>query len=98
MLITRKLYEFKEEKMGVASLVLGILSTLMGLFSAGALGWLGIILGIIGIVLGALGRKNPDSKGIATAGLVLSIVGLILSAVLYIACAACIAGLSSTGS
>lgn len=82
--------------MGIASLVLGIIAVIVGLFSAGALGWLGAILAIIGIILGALAKKNPEKKGIATAGLVLSIIGLILSLLLYIACIACIGGLAAT--
>ena len=81
--------------MGVASLVLGILAVVIGLFSAGALGWLGAILAIIGIILGTLGKKDPEKKGIATAGLVLSIIGLVLCLILYIACAACIGGIAS---
>lgn len=40
----------------------------------------------MGIVLAVLARKeNPDS-GVATAGLVCSIVGLCLSAVMFLAC------------
>lgn len=81
--------------MGVASLVLGILAVLIGFFSAGAFGWLGAIFAIIGIVLGALGRKNSENTGLATAGLVLSIIGLVLCLILYIACAACIGGLAA---
>lgn len=81
--------------MGVASLVLGILALLIGLFSAGAFGWLGAIMAIVGIILGAVAKKNPESKGIATAGLVLSIIGLILCLILYIACIACAGGLAS---
>lgn len=81
--------------MGVASLVLGIISIVIGLFSAGLLGWLGAILGIIGIVLGALGKKDPEKKGIATGGLVCSIIGLVLSLLLYLACAAAIGGLAN---
>lgn len=79
--------------MGVASLVLGIISIVIGLFSGGVLGWLGAIIAIIGIVLGALGKKNPESKGIATGGMVCSIIGLILCLLLYIACAACVGAL-----
>ena len=41
--------------MGVASLVLGILAVLIGIFSSGVLGWLGAIMAIIGVVMGALG-------------------------------------------
>ena len=81
--------------MGVASLVLGIISIIIGLFSAGALGWFGAILGIIGVVLGALGRKDPQKKGLATGGLVCSIIGLVLCLILYVACAAAIGGIAS---
>jgi hypothetical protein len=81
--------------MGVASLVLGIIAVVIGLFSGGSLGWLGAILAIIGIILGALGRKDPEKQGLATAGLVLSIIGLVLSLILYIACIACIGGLAA---
>lgn len=83
--------------MGVAALVLGIIAIVIGVFSAGTLGWAGAIMGIIGIILGALGKKNaPEGKtGIATAGLVCSIIGTILSLLLYVACAACVGGLTS---
>ena len=85
--------------MGVASLVVGIISLLIGLVSAGLFGWLGGSLGIIGIVLGALGRKNaPEGKsGIATAGLVCSIIGTVLGLLLYVACVACVGGLAAIG-
>ena len=81
--------------MGIASLVLGIISLVIGVFSSGLLGWLGAILAIVGIILGALGRKNPEKKGIATAGMVCSIIGLVLCLILYIACAAFVGGLAS---
>lgn len=78
--------------MGVTSLVLGILSVLIGLFTGGSLGWLGVIMALIGIIFGALGKKNPESKGISTAGLVLSIIGLVLCIAMYAACIACVGG------
>ena len=78
--------------MCVSSLVLGIIALVISIFSAGLFGWLGAILAIIGIVLGALGRKNPEKKGIATAGLVVSIVGLALGIILYAACTICAKG------
>lgn len=83
--------------MGVASLVLGIIAIVIGVFSAGALGWLGGLLGIVGIVLGVLGRKNlpEDKRGMATAGMVCSIVGTILCLLFYIACVACIGGIAA---
>lgn len=81
--------------MGVASLVLGIISIIVGVFSAGAFGWFGGILGIIGIVLGVLGKKDPEKKGLATAGFVCSIIGTVLCLIMYVACIACIGGLAS---
>ena len=80
--------------MGVASLVLGIISLVIGVFSSGLLGWLGAILAVIGIILGALGKKNPEKSGIATAGLVCSIIGLVLCLILYVGCAACVGGVA----
>lgn len=83
--------------MGVASLVLGIISLLCGLFLAG-FQWVGAIVGLIGIILGAAGKKDPEKKGIATAGMVCSIIGFILCIILYVACVACIGGLAAATS
>lgn len=81
--------------MAVAALVLGIISIAIGVFSAGSLGWLGGIIGIIGIILAVMGKKDPEKKGMATAGLVCSIVGTVLCLILYVACIACIGGLAA---
>lgn len=81
--------------MGVASLVLGIISLVIGVFSAGVFGWAGAIMAVVGVILGALGRRNPEKSGVATAGLVCSIIGLVLCLILYVACAACVGGLAS---
>lgn len=81
--------------MGVTALVMGIVSLVIGVFSAGSLGWLGAILAVLGIIFGALGRKNVEKKGMATAGLVCSIIGLVFCLITYIACAACIGGAAS---
>ncbi len=76
-------------------MVLGIIAIVIGLFSAGSLGWFGAILALVGIILGAMGKKNPEKKGIANAGMIVSIIGLVLCLILYIACIACIGGLAS---
>ena len=75
--------------MGVGSLVLGIISVVIAVFLP-VYGWVAALLGIIGIILAAVAKKNGQ-KGVATAGLVLSIIGTALGLLFYIACAACIA-------
>jgi hypothetical protein len=81
--------------MAIAALVCGIISVVFAFFGYGAI--VGIILGIVAIVLGVLARKDPQRKGIATAGLVLGIIGTVLSGILLIACVACVSALSKAG-
>ena len=80
--------------MGVLALVFGIVAIVLSFLFRDA--WIGAILGIIGIVLGAVGRKNANKKGVATAGMVLSIIGTVLCLILYIACFACAAGIAGS--
>jgi len=81
--------------MAVASLVLGICSLV---FPFIGLGWLSVIVGIVGVILGALGRKNPEKKGMATAGLVMSVISIALGLIMWIACVACVGGLATVAS
>lgn len=60
----------------VTSLVLGILSLITWLLPI-----LGLPMSIVGLALGISGQKNQEGKGMATAGMVLSIIGLVLSAI-----------------
>ncbi|MCU6762486.1 Uncharacterised protein [uncultured Roseburia sp.] len=84
--------------MGIVSLVLGIIAIIVDAATLGVYGFVGVILGIIGIIFGVLGRKKAEGRGLATAGLVCSIVGLILGLALYVACVACIgAGVAALG-
>ena len=78
--------------MAVASLVLGICALV---FPFIGLGWLSVLIGVIGIILGALGRKDEKKKGMATAGVVMSIIAVALGLLMWIACAACIGGIAS---
>ena len=71
--------------MAVASLVLGIISTIWGVILPSKI--IGAIIGIVGIVLGAV-VKNDPSNGMATAGLVLSVIGTVLCLIISVACAA----------
>lgn len=81
--------------MGVAALVLGIISAVIACFFS-YVGWIGIICGILGIIFGAVAKKNPETNnGTATAGLVLSIIGTALSLILFLACAACVGAIGA---
>jgi hypothetical protein len=79
--------------MAVAALVLGIVSLVFVIIPG--LQFIGAIVGVVGIVLGALARKKLKADNMptstATAGLVMSIIGAALSAIMYIACVACMA-------
>lgn len=75
--------------MGIASLILGIVSVIIAVFFS-TWGWVAIIAGIVGIILAALAKKKGEG-GMATAGLVLSIIGAALGLIFYLACVACIA-------
>lgn len=79
--------------MGVASLVLGIISIALNFIGLGFP--IGTVLGLIGIVLGALARKADPSNGLATGGMVCSIIGTVLSVLFIVLCASCIGGLAS---
>ena len=75
--------------MVIASLVLGIIS-LVFMFIPGV-NFLGILTAIAGIILGVLARKSDtEKKGMATAGLVCSIIALALVLIVLIACASCV--------
>lgn len=64
--------------LGIASLVLGILS----LCASGVI-WCGGILGLVGLILGILGI-NTKGKNMAIAGIILSAVGLVLTLILRV--------------
>lgn len=70
--------------MGIASLVLGIVSVVWSCFGGT---FMSAIVGVVGIILGAIGKKKAAKC--AVAGLVLSIIGTALGLLLYIACVAC---------
>lgn len=79
--------------MAVASMVLGIIALVMTFFMGG-MGWIATIVGIIGIILGALAKKkSPEKKGMATAGLVMSIIAVATSLIVWIACISCAASI-----
>lgn len=72
------------KKVGVASLVLGIVALICGFIPGVSL--VGFILALLGVILGALGRKVPEKAGVATGGLVCSIIALVFSCIFFFAC------------
>ena len=81
----------------IASLVLGIIAVVFAWFGYGAI--VSIVLGIVGIILGIQAKKSmPEGQtGMATAGLVLSIIGLVLSVIMFVACVACVGCIGAAG-
>lgn len=79
--------------MAVAGLVFGILSLVGAIFSwIPILSYFALPLSIVGVVLSAIAmKKQPEKKGMAIAGLVMSIIALVLSSILLIACTVCVA-------
>lgn len=79
-----------EEKnnFAVVGLVLGIVCLVLTILPLRIVSWLALPAGIVGIVLSVKGRKIQTKKGMATAGMVLSIIGLALWA-LVVLCVAC---------
>ena len=80
----------------IAGLVLGICALVIGLLFNG---WVGLICGIVGIVLSAMGRGKAKlagaPTGMATAGLVCSIIATAIIAVVVIAALICVSAVES---
>ena len=81
--------------MAVASLVLGIASLLACFAGVGAI--VGLVLGIVGLVLAINAKKKMPTvqSGLATAGMVCSIIGLVISGVVFLSCVLCIGFIGS---
>lgn len=78
----------------IASLVLGIIACACVFFGYGAL--LGILLGVVGLILG-INAKKEEPSGMATAGIVLSIIAIAICAIGFISCVACVGCLAAAG-
>ena len=90
--------ENKTNGLAIGSLILGIFTLVMACFGQ-TFAWgtiIGVITGIVGIILGVMGKKKSPS-GVATGGLVTSIIGLVLCGILFIACVACAGVLVAAG-
>lgn len=86
--------EMKSGKgMSIAGMVLGIVSCILAWFYLVNIA--ALVLGVIGVVLAAVGGKREKAanrtSGIATAGLVLSIIGLSVAFIGFLSCTICVA-------
>ena len=85
----------------IGSMVCGIISVILCWFGYAAI--VSLILSIVGLVLGANAKKGMAAdgivagKGMATAGVVLSIISLVLSAIVFVACTLCAAAGAAAG-
>lgn len=66
--------------------VLGILGLIFGIISIPFfwLWYVGAPFGIAGLILSIIGKKNPNGRGLATTGMILSIIGLALFLIVYL--------------
>ena len=78
--------------LAVAALVLGIVSCVLAWFYM--LNILALVTGLVGLILAVLAGKSykalGQKNGLATAGLVLSIIGLALAAIGFLTCTVCV--------
>lgn len=79
--------EEQKKSLTIASLVLGIVGIVFDFIYP----MVGIIIGIIGIVLSVQANKKEGKSGMATAGMVCSIVAVAIGGLMY-ACAICALG------
>jgi len=90
--------ENKTNSKAIISLVLGIVSCVTLFFGYGAL--IGVVLSIVGIILGVQAKKEIEmsgegGKGMATAGIVCSIVSLALCVLSVLCIAICVGTLAT---
>lgn len=79
----------------IASMVLGIISIVTWFFGMGAL--LGLVTGVVGLVCASSAKKAGFVGGMRTAGFVCSLIGVIGSALVFVACVACVGVLGTAG-
>lgn len=79
----------------IAGMVLGIISIVTWFFGAGAL--IGLITGVIRLICSSNAKKAGFVGGMRTAGFVCSLIGVIGSALVFVACVACVGVLGTAG-
>jgi hypothetical protein len=77
----------------ITGFILGLISLILWVIP-GIGGFLDILLGILGLIFSVLGLKSTTSRGLAVAGLVLSIIGLAITAIVVIIFLAALSALS----
>ncbi len=75
----------KETKMGVASLVLGIVALIVAWIPC--VGVYALLFSVLGLILGAVGiakaKKTGQGKGLSVAGLVCNIIATVIAAIWF---------------
>lgn len=80
--------------MAIAGLVLGIVGIVFTFIPGVSI--VGLIAAIVGLILSILARKrDPERRGMATAGLVLSIIAIVIWVIVLIACGAIFGAVAS---
>lgn len=72
--------------MGIAALILAIVSAVFSFFSLG-FWWISFPCGIAAIILGALSKNS----GVGKAGMIIGIVAVAISFIIFVACGGCYA-------
>lgn len=77
----------------IAAMVLGIIACVFAWFGLVS-GIISLVIAVVGLVLAIQARKSyaalGQKNGMATAGLVLSIIGIVLSCIGIVACGICV--------
>ncbi|TDT60914.1 DUF4190 domain-containing protein [Fonticella tunisiensis] len=91
----------KNEGTAIASMVLGIVAIVLSIIPG--LYWVGLACAIVGLILGINAKKKINESngtlggaGMATTGVVLSIISLALFVIALIACSAFISAVTSS--
>jgi hypothetical protein len=70
--------------MAITGFILGLISLFLWVLFSGAGAVINIFVFILGIIFSALGMRSRSLKGLAIAGLVLSIIGALITIVIFI--------------
>jgi len=81
--------------LAITSMILGIVAIVLPLISCGVLAPPGTILALLGLIFGAVSTakysksETTEGKGMATAGIVLSIIVLAINIIIIASCGGC---------